>query len=343
MEPMGQQLICSWLGLKADEWPPDHYRLLGLNPGESDVSLIELRVQQRLDTVRRYQMLYPEQATEAMNRLAQAFVCLTEPGQKKLYDTSVLGIAVAAAPVPAAVGPTSQAEADTVIETRDPLSWLIKPVAPPQLPTPPPLPAPPETSVPVIPPPLPEQPEPVDTVVQSAACREARRGLGTKRALYHRVARTRKLLRAWDQIGQHLATPKRRPLRRAEVTDLLEGVEQVRQLLHGFPPLMGEAGQPGYLVLAIDNIEPAQLQKISASQRESLSRDWKSGQKLLTAHRDFLRQEARSLRKRSFKDRAMRAVRAYLTDQPAAVLVLLGLLALNIALWRSHVHFWPWR
>ena len=34
---MTHERICSWLGLPPDQgWPPDHYRLLGLEPGESD-------------------------------------------------------------------------------------------------------------------------------------------------------------------------------------------------------------------------------------------------------------------------------------------------------------------
>src|SRR5580692_10151361 len=89
--PMNCELICSWLGLPADAWPPDHYRLLGLEPGEGDVALIEQRVHQRLDSVRRYQMMHPELATEAMNRLAQAFVCLTEAATKKAYDQTLPG------------------------------------------------------------------------------------------------------------------------------------------------------------------------------------------------------------------------------------------------------------
>src|SRR5437763_5577934 len=88
---MSHELICSWLGLPPGEWPPDHYRLLGLEPGESNTELIEQRVHQRLDSVRCYQMMHPEQATEAMNRLAQAFVCLTEPAAKKVYDAALFG------------------------------------------------------------------------------------------------------------------------------------------------------------------------------------------------------------------------------------------------------------
>src|SRR6516165_12035117 len=82
---MNHDLICTWFGLPAGGWPPDHYRLLGLEPGESDAQRIEQRVHQRLDAVRRYQMRHPEQATEAMNRLAQAYVCLTEPASKHAY------------------------------------------------------------------------------------------------------------------------------------------------------------------------------------------------------------------------------------------------------------------
>src|SRR5437879_3639394 len=83
---MSQELISTWLGLEPGEWPPNHYRLLGLPAGESDADLIEERVHQRLDTVRRYQMMHPDQATEAMNLLAQAFVCLTDPAAKRVYD-----------------------------------------------------------------------------------------------------------------------------------------------------------------------------------------------------------------------------------------------------------------
>src|SRR5438034_10972878 len=78
-DAMSHELICSWLGLSPDGWPPDHYRLLGLEPGEADVAVIEQRVHQRLDRVRPYQMMHPEPATEAMKRIAEAWVCLTDP------------------------------------------------------------------------------------------------------------------------------------------------------------------------------------------------------------------------------------------------------------------------
>ena len=55
------------------------------------VRIYDPGVHQRLDSVRRYQMTHPEAATEAMNRLAQAFVCLTEAASKRAYDAELLG------------------------------------------------------------------------------------------------------------------------------------------------------------------------------------------------------------------------------------------------------------
>src|SRR4051794_17696124 len=84
-------VICAWLGIPLDQWPPDHYTLLGLAPGEKDCGRIEHQVQQRLEQVRRYQLANPEPATEAMNRLAQAFVCLSDPQAKQAYDQALYG------------------------------------------------------------------------------------------------------------------------------------------------------------------------------------------------------------------------------------------------------------
>jgi len=182
MEVMSHELICSWLELAEEDWPPNHYRLLGLTPGEDDTALIEQRCQQRLDSVRRYQMMYPEQATEAMNRLAQAFVCLTEPESKKQYDADLLGrnpqalensagadeaTAEASEDLEESNAPTFPslrlempsprtvpAEEDTVVRSSDTETWTGKATtssAPPPLPVKPP-------PLPVKPPPLPPLP-----------------------------------------------------------------------------------------------------------------------------------------------------------------------------------------
>src|ERR1700683_3924213 len=107
---MSYELICSWLGLPSESWPPAHYRWLGLNPGEGDTALIEQRVHQRIDSVRCYQMRYPEQATEAMRLLARAFDCLTDTARKKAYDPALLG--------PSAVA-TIEPPTRAVLEARD--------------------------------------------------------------------------------------------------------------------------------------------------------------------------------------------------------------------------------
>jgi hypothetical protein len=86
---MDAGLICQWLELPAVAWPPDHYTLLGLRPAEADAARVEQRAQERLLRLRCYQISHPEQATEAMNRLAQAVVCLTDPTARRQYDASL--------------------------------------------------------------------------------------------------------------------------------------------------------------------------------------------------------------------------------------------------------------
>ena len=83
---MNHDLICSWLEISADNWPPNHYVLLGLKPGETDVERIEQCVHERFARLRKYQLNHPDQVTEAMNLVAQALLCLTEPQAKKAYD-----------------------------------------------------------------------------------------------------------------------------------------------------------------------------------------------------------------------------------------------------------------
>jgi hypothetical protein len=367
---MDYDLICSWLGLPPETWPPDHYRLLGLQPGEDNAELIEQHVHERLDTVRRYQMTHPEQATEAMNRLAQAFVCLTEPTSKKNYDAQ-LGIAapapssktpvppttpqpnpldglantppsavpVALPPSPAGVLNYTAASPQTVRQP-PPLPPTVKTGETPVPPTsePPAQPAALPMAIPVPPPPPIGLPlEPVDPVLEAAQSGPARRGIATKRAIYQRIARTRRLLRLWDELGKYLSSPKRRLNRSVEGPELVRLLNEITNLLRGFPPLLGEAGQPGYLVLALTQVDTIKVfQSFSPLQREALSRDWGAGVKLLTAHRDFLRQELRALRRRPLRQRLLRASWSLIVDQPGTVLLLLALLAINVALWRSY-------
>jgi hypothetical protein len=343
---MTHDLIRSWLGLPPGEWPPDHYSLLGLEPGEADPARMEQSVHVRLDAVRRYQLIHPEEATEAMNRLAQAFVCLTDPEAKRAYDETLFG-------TPAE--PTGEAESgepsalDEPPEAYDPLAWLYDPASLVAETPPGPVPASdaragaePTTAVaPPLPnsavPPASIPTPPADATTEAARSLPARRGLGTKRALYQRIVATRGLLHAWDRAGKYLAPTKRRLTRRSEAVDLMRQLTEVRTLLEEFPPVLGRAGQPGYLVvsLARQQLIVPTFQSLLIDQREALSRDWHAGHKLLQAHREFLRQELRALRRRPLPVRAVRAIRASLNDNPGIVLAILALLAVVIALVRT--------
>jgi hypothetical protein len=80
---MNQALLCRWLSVEATKWPPDPCTLLGLPQGASDLAQIEKCVQERMSRLRCYQLSHPEEATEGMNRLAQAFVCLAETAARR--------------------------------------------------------------------------------------------------------------------------------------------------------------------------------------------------------------------------------------------------------------------
>src|SRR4029077_11664790 len=76
MSIMDHRLICQWLHLPPESWPPDPYRLFWIEPAALTHALLEERVQERIQIVRRYQLVHPDECTEAMNRLAQAYVSL---------------------------------------------------------------------------------------------------------------------------------------------------------------------------------------------------------------------------------------------------------------------------
>ncbi len=378
---MSHELICTWLKLPPEKWPPTHYDLLGLPAAETDIQKIEECVHERLLLLRQYQLNHPDQATEAMNRVAQAFACLTDAAAKKSYDTLLLSPEAPAEPPPEAP------EVEPLVfsaDEPDPLAWLFgawsrggpedgvgdAPAAEPALP--PEFSAVPLKSVDwnkeppparLVPAPLPPATTPLpaaaaaapgsahdvgaipaeerraDDLIAAAArySRWARRGLGTTRALYHRIAHTRELLWHWEQLGKYLGKPTKRLTRLSEATELSRHLGAVLELLSGFPPLLGNAGQPGYLVIVLarqPQIVPT-FRTLLLQQREILAQHWRDGRELLVQHRRFLREELRTMRAKSPVGRWMRASYAAIADQPEALLLLLALLALNLALW-SH-------
>ncbi|MGE3807463.1 MAG: hypothetical protein AB7K24_22595 [Gemmataceae bacterium] len=418
---MRHPLICQWLELSVESWPPDHYTLLGLERGESRLEQIEEHVHQRLLTLRQYQLSHPEHATEAMNCIARAFMCLTDAEAKKTYDASLparpaeekpprppmptpdrapeSGKTRPHSPAPAAKAPAAEAERPARTEPApapgkseenrqpnpdqakraareapsgdkqvDPIvkqpandGNATKPEPAPRAdtkpavldwaesPPPPRLSAATETattdsddeldaeSTPTAPDKEPIlMSEPADPVLETArSSKAARRGLGTRSALYERVLITRDLLHAWDQAGKFLNKPRRRLTRKTEAKELLRALRELRDTLRQFPPLVGKAGQPGYLVSALARqamILPT-FRGLSNSQREALARDWQSARTLIWLHRSFLLDELRRSRRRSALGRAWRALTAPIVDHPLIVWLLLLLVLLNVAAW----------
>lgn len=350
-QPASSDQICTWLGLPADRWPPDHYTLLGLPPGTADLALIERRVHDRLDTVRRYQLSHPEPATDAMNRLAQALVCLSNPAEKKVYDARLLGrsLTVIAPSEPEPSSPVTTSPPTPPPQTAEPTEPTAEaPVVLPEIPLLPAEMAEPQSS-PVAQPgavtaPVPTETttapiEPVWTDPNETAGRTgaARRGIGSKRALYRRIVRTRRLIAAWETVGGWLAYPKKRFKVANDGPEFVRQMQAVQQLAVGFP-VLGEAGQPGYFVLGLARGPKVAetFRSYQPRQRESVARDWNAGKTLLRAHAQFLRQEVRSMRKKSQWAWTKRTVRALLADHPyITLLILLGVLALIAALWRT--------
>src|ERR1019366_7428103 len=115
---MNQEILCTWLGLPKASWPPDPWTLLGLPRGEPDLATIEERVQDRMTKLRHYQLSYPDEATEGMNRLAEAFVTLSETCSKPA--------ARAEPPTPA---PTKQviSKDETSIIHQTKIDWRVEP------------------------------------------------------------------------------------------------------------------------------------------------------------------------------------------------------------------------
>jgi hypothetical protein len=320
--------------------------------GEEDIVLVEQRVQERLDVLRRYQISHPEQATEGMNLLAQAFVCLTDPIAKRDYDQKLQVGKPSLAPPPVRRPPVAGPSPPPVPNApgpRDPLVWLYTPGmnGPGELPPPPPVRVAPitievaeevETAEPTPPSPPPPAPTevPIDPILEAAQQSvQARRGLATRRALYRRVGLTRHLQRLWHRLGKYLNDTEKR-LSRPEASELYKLVEQIEEACFDFP-LLGEAGQPGHLILSLTQLDRSKaLLTLSQGQRESLQRDWEAGLRFLEAHRDYLRVEIAASRGRSRWVECVRAIRSWLNEKPlAGVLVLLALLALSIAVWRS--------
>src|SRR6266496_1019475 len=76
-----------WLGIPKDQRPPTHYRLLGIDPGESDAEVIEEAAIRQTAHLRAYQIgAHADDCTRILNEIAKARATLLDPVKRKQYD-----------------------------------------------------------------------------------------------------------------------------------------------------------------------------------------------------------------------------------------------------------------
>ncbi len=99
----------SWLGIPAEEQPPNHYRLLGIPLFETNEDVIQNGLDQRMAHIKSFANgRHGAVSQRLLTKLSQAGVCLLRPEKKQLYDkqlraklrASAETVALQSAPVP---------------------------------------------------------------------------------------------------------------------------------------------------------------------------------------------------------------------------------------------------
>ena len=96
-----------WLGIAVEEQPPHYYRLLGLNPLESDPEVIALAADRQMSHIKSLAGGKQAEASQKLlNELAHARVELLNAKRKQAYDHQLRQALSAATPPPLAAGAT---------------------------------------------------------------------------------------------------------------------------------------------------------------------------------------------------------------------------------------------
>ncbi len=308
---MKPELLCTWLGLEKTAWPPEPRTLLGLARDEHDLAVVEQRVHDCMNKLRTYQLSYPEEATEGMNRLAEAFLTLTETCSKERNGAAVsvkkdepsAPPDWSAEPPPVREEHADAPEAIAEEETATDEVMVAKPFAPPSRPV-----------LRIIDPNLMR-----DLAEESA---EATSHLATLEAVIERVEHTRLVLHAWDQLGKLLkkASAKKSSVKESDL--FVTRLEKVRQAMKTYPPFLGQPGKPGYRVMVQARLKVplAMVRGMTDDQREELLFDWEGGRQVLLAHRKYLHRLFKSMRHRSTLGLFWHAARARVNDHPLLTL-----------------------
>ena len=94
-----------WLGIRDAQRPPSHYRLLGVEPFESDTEVIGAAADRQMAHVRSFQAgEHAELARQILSELAMARRCLMSPEKRQAYDRELAASPPAAPVAQASIG-----------------------------------------------------------------------------------------------------------------------------------------------------------------------------------------------------------------------------------------------
>jgi hypothetical protein len=107
-----------WLGIPPEDQPPNHYRLLGIRPFESNPDVIDNMADQRMTHLRTFQSgKNSKYSQKLLNEVAAARLCLLNSKTKQDYDRKLRAAAAASQSVSQASQPSSPATQPRVSST----------------------------------------------------------------------------------------------------------------------------------------------------------------------------------------------------------------------------------
>ncbi len=81
----------TWLGIRPEEQPADHYRLLGVSRFEGNAEVIEHAADRQMSHLRSLQTgKFAVQGQAILNQVSRARICLLDPQQKANYDQALV-------------------------------------------------------------------------------------------------------------------------------------------------------------------------------------------------------------------------------------------------------------
>jgi hypothetical protein len=161
-----------------------------------------------------------------------------------------------------------------------------------------------------------------------------------RRQIYADIVRVRRVLRVWDQLRVFLEDANETFTRRTSTVAFMACLGELRPLLPTVIDIVGGRNETGSLVTALAR-QPLVIdtfQQLLPSQRGALAQDCRAAHDELEGRYRRLREEIRELTHKSFKRRVWRPMCRAMVARPEWILLLMGLLSLGIALFRSLLH-----